>query len=334
MAYNVVGYRKLSRAIRAFRPDFLYERYSLYTSCGVRAARRHGIPILLEVNAPLALEQEQLGKLAFRRLARRAERSILSRSTRTIAVSTPMKRILVESGVPADHVEFVSNGVDPERFHGRATGADVRRRYGLEGKRVLGFVGWIREWHGLVPLVAAMASWRDVHLLVVGDGPARPDLEETARRVGVANRVHVTGAVARDAMPAHIAAFDVALQPAATPYACPMKVLEYLAMGKPVVACRQENLLGILEEGGSAAFFEPGDYADLVRVAGRLLEDPALLRRMGERARATIFERRLLWSENAARAVRMVAGRGRRVDLREERRTGLLGQARTRPIAR
>jgi glycosyltransferase involved in cell wall biosynthesis len=309
MLYNLVGHRKLTRAMRSFRPHFLYERYSLFTTCGVRAARRQGIPHILEVNAPLAMEQENEGKLVFRARARATERWIASNSTRTIVVSTPMKRIFVELGVPADHIEVVKNGVDPDHFHGRDTGGEVRARHGLEGRRVLGFVGWIREWHGLVELATAMGTWgeemADVHLMIVGDGPARAAVEEAASRAGVPDRVHITGPVDRAAMPDHVAAFDIALQPAATPYASPMKVFEYLAMGKPVIACRQENLEEILREGEDALFFEPGDPADLARAARELLSDPVRLERMSAAARESIREHGYLWRENAARAVRM-----------------------------
>ena len=115
-----------------------------------------------------------------------------------------------------------------------------------------------------------MATWKelpDVHLLIVGDGPARAAVEEAARKAGTADRVHVTGAVKRPDMPDHIAAFDIALQPAATPYASPMKVFEYLAMGKPCIACDQPNLREILDDGESGLFFTPGDHAGLAQAA-------------------------------------------------------------------
>lgn len=305
MAYNVVGYRKIRRALRDFHADFIYERYTLYTTCGIKAARKQGIPLILEINSPLAMEQENEGKLTFKKRARRTELWIASNSSRTITVSTPMKEIFVEMGVPADHIEVVCNGVDPEHFHGRDTSTAVRERYGLEGKRVLGFVGWIRKWHGLIELAGAMGDMPDTHLLIVGDGPARGAVEAAARDAGVADRVHITGAVERQDMPDHVAAFDIALQPAATPYSSPMKVLEYLAMGKPIVACRQPNLEELLTEGDNAVFFTPGEPADLIRAAKELLQDADALARMSKRARETVFERGYLWRRNAERAVEM-----------------------------
>jgi glycosyltransferase involved in cell wall biosynthesis len=308
MAYNIVGSRRLTRAVREFRPDFIYERYSLFTTCGIRVAMRHGIPLILEVNAPLALEQENLGKLTFRRLARKRELWIASNSTCTIVVSTPMKRLFVELGVSEDHLEVLPNGVDPERFHGRDASSAIRSRYGLEGKSVLGFVGWIREWHGLTELVASLGETTDVHLLIVGDGPARASVERAASSAGVSDRVHVTGPVDREAMPDHISAFDLALQPAATRYASPMKVFEYLAMGKPVLACRQENLEEILTEGRDALFFPPGEFRELARLARELLADRPRLKRMSAAARDTIGRRGFLWHRNAERAVEMASG--------------------------
>jgi hypothetical protein len=76
LLYNLHGYRGLARAIRHSRPDLIYERYALNTFCGVWASRRFGIPLVLEVNAPLCREQIALGRLAFRRLARFSERWI------------------------------------------------------------------------------------------------------------------------------------------------------------------------------------------------------------------------------------------------------------------
>lgn len=305
LLYNAVGYVRLARAVREFRPDFIYERYALFNAAGVLAARRFRIPLLLEVNAPLAMEQDMLGKLTFRRLAYAVERWICRRASRTLCVSTPLKEILVSAGVPGEHIEVIPNGVDPGEFNG-GDGEAVRRRYGLGGKRVLGFVGWVREWHGIAELISGMSSWDstldDVHLLIIGDGPARAAIEATARRLGLSQRVQVTGPVARDDIVHHIAALDVAIQPAATAYASPMKLFEYLAMGRPIVAPRQANITELLTDGENCRLFKAGDVQDLARVVGELMNAPAARAELGRRARQTIFQRQYLWSENARRA--------------------------------
>lgn len=318
IGYNLVGFFKLLSAARSFRPDFIYERYALFNVSGVLVARVLRLPLILEINSPLAMEQADLGAQKLGGLARWFERWICNHATLVIAVSTPLRDILVDMGVEPARIVVMSNGVDTQRFHGdAAVGQAVRERFGLSGKRVVGFVGWVREWHGIEDLVRGMPQWpshlADVHLLVIGDGPARADIESAAVECGVGGRVHVTGAVAHKEIVEYLAAIDVALQPAATVYASPMKIFEYLAMAKPVVAVDQENTREILEPGVNALFFPPNDRPAFVSVVQEMFSDQARLEDMSKAARESIFRRDYLWDSNARKVVdlvRSIAGRG------------------------
>jgi glycosyltransferase involved in cell wall biosynthesis len=312
LAYNLYGYRMLRRATKARRPDLLYERYSLNTFCGVWAARRLGVPLILEVNAPLAYEQDALGKLAFRRLARFSERWICSNSTRTIVVTGVMKDLLVEEGVPRERIVVVTNGVDPAKFHPGVQGRQVVARHALEGKLVLGFVGWFRPWHGLEMLLQAFHDARladlGARLLLVGDGPARPDLDRFIARNGLGDDIVFTGPVPHEDIPTHIAAMDVAVQPSAPEYACPMKIIEYMAMAKCVVAPDQPNIREIVEDGKNGLLFEAGNAAELKRTLLRALRESEVRQSMGRNAFETVISRRFLWKDNAERALTLARG--------------------------
>lgn len=308
LGYNLVGIFKLLSAARRFRPDFIYERYALFNFSGALASRWLRIPLILEVNSPLAQEQADLGQQSLGGLARWSERWICNHASAVITVSTPLRELLVKSGVTRDLITVISNGVDTERFHGRSeAGDEVRRRFGLSGQRVVGFVGWIRDWHGLEDLVRGMPHWpddlSDVHLLIIGDGPARSAIESAATECAVADRVHITGAVPHAQIVEYLAAIDVALQPAATSYASPMKIFEYLAMAKPVVAVDQENTREILEEGRNALFFPPGDRVAFVSAVQEIFLDQQRLERMSAQARSAIFEREFLWDANARKVI-------------------------------
>ncbi|MCB1802916.1 MAG: glycosyltransferase family 4 protein [Gammaproteobacteria bacterium] len=310
IGYNLVGFFKLLSAARRFRPDFIYERYALFNVSGVLVARVLRLPLILEVNSPLAMEQANLGAQKLGGLARWFERWICNHATVVIAVSTPLREILVDMGVDANRIVVMSNGVDTQRFHGdAAAGTAVRQRFGLDGKRVVGFVGWVREWHGIEDLVRGMPQWpghlADVHLLIIGDGPARADIESAAIECGVAERVHITGAVAHGDIVEYLAAIDVALQPAATVYASPMKIFEYLAMAKPVVAVDQHNTREILEAGVNALFFPPNDRPAFVAAVQEIFSDQARLDDMSRAARETIFARDYLWDSNAKKVVEL-----------------------------
>ncbi len=315
LSYNLYGYRRLARAIRARRPDVIYERYALNTVCGVWASRRFGIPHLLEVNAPLFLEQDRLGKLVFKRLARASERWVCAKSTRTIVVSEVMRELLAREGVSREHMVVMPNGIDPERFNPRVSGAAIRHRYGLGNRAVVGFVGWFRPWHGLDMLVEAMhhAGLFDqgVRLLLVGDGPAYAELHRYAETHGLLSAIVFSGPTAPEEIPAHIAAMDVAVQPSATEYACPMKVIEYMAMARCIVAVDQRNIRELVEDGVSGFLFEPGNPRSLAKVLAGVLADPDKRAASGQRAAQRVGDRRWLWTANAERVLAMVQDEAR-----------------------
>lgn len=307
LGYNAWGVTALTAAILRRRPGLLYERYSLFNVSGVVVSKVFRIPLVLEVNAPLASEKEQYEKLALRRLAYGLERWICSRSTRTIVVSTPMKKILERQGVPSRHMVVISNGVNTVEIASSVGRLDVRAKYGIGAKLVLGFVGWFKPWHRLdavVDLLATRPGWRGrIHLLFVGDGPEAGPLRERVRALGLEDSVTLTGPVGREQIYDHIDAFDVALQPHVTDYASPMKIFEYLALGKCVVGPDLENIREILTHGEDSLLFQPGDAADMARAIEVLVGDPGRIHAMGRAARRKIEDRRYYWVENARRAL-------------------------------
>jgi glycosyltransferase involved in cell wall biosynthesis len=128
-------------------------------------------------------------------------------------------------------------------------------------------------------------------------------LERLAAELGVAERVRFAGLAGRDAVPGLIAGFDIALQPASVPYASPLKVFEYMAAGRPIVAPDQPNLREVLEDGRTALLFDPAEPGALWRAVLRLAADPALRARLGAAAREEVLRRDLTWAGNARRVV-------------------------------
>ncbi|MCR0985123.1 glycosyltransferase family 4 protein [Roseomonas populi] len=318
LAYAVPAAIRLDRAASAFRPDVIYERANLFHLAGTLVAVRRGLPLLLEVNAPLAEERARFGGLALRPLAAFFERLVWRRADRVLPVTAVLAARVARAGVPAARMTVVPNGIEPEDFPRLAERPS-------NGEIVLGFIGFLREWHGLASVVRALAAaepgLRPV-LQVVGDGPAREGLERLAAECGVADRVRFTGLVPRDEVPNVVAGFDIALQPAAVDYACPLKVLEYMAAGRPIVAPDQPNIRELLEHGRTALLFDPADPDGLWRAALRLAGDAALRRALGDAARAEILRRDLTWGGHARRVAMLAATEtGRRAAGRAARTT-------------
>jgi len=307
IGYNLVGLPMVWRQLRD--ADFLYERYALFNFSGVLAARLAAKPVVLEVNSPLALEECREKSPRLFSLARWAERQILNRATRVIAVSGPLRRILIEQGADPRRIVVLSNGVNPASFRAGAGSPELGRSLGLAGRVVVGFVGWFRPWHGLDLLLEAFRrhglARRGGALLLIGDGPAMPELESYVAARRLQADVKFTGALPHSEVPAHLDLIDIAVQPAANEYCCPMKILEYMALGKAIVAPRQENIEELVGD-REAALFAPGDADSLGEALGRLIDDARARARLGAAARDAIRSRRLLWTENAKVVVGLV----------------------------
>jgi glycosyltransferase involved in cell wall biosynthesis len=306
LAYNVPAWWRLRSAFRRFRPELIYERYNLYYLAGTWLARGSGVTLFLEVNAPLAQERARFGQLRLRWLAGALEQYVWRRASKVLAVTGVLRQAITAAGVPVEQIAVVPNGIDPAQFSG------LPAREAGEAPLVLGFVGFVRDWHGLDAVIAAMAAERgglDLRLVVVGDGPARAALEQQAAALGVADRIMFTGLQPREAIPALVAGFDIALQPLVVSYASPLKIFEYMAAGRAIVAPDQPNIREVLRDGETAVLFDPAEAGAMWRAIRRLAGDTALRRRLGEAARAEIARRDYTWRGNAARVVAWARGR-------------------------
>jgi glycosyltransferase involved in cell wall biosynthesis len=139
--------------------------------------------------------------------------------------------------------------------------------------------------------------------VVVGDGPAVPALRQQAAELGVADRVRIAGLVAHDAIPELVAGFDIALQPRVVVYASPLKLFEYMAAGKAIVAPDQPNIREVLVDGVTALLFDPATPDSMWTAIRRLAADPPLRGRLGAGASTEVARRSYTWRANAERVV-------------------------------
>ena len=310
-AYNLVAVPRLWLAIRRQRPDAIYERYNLFSLAGPLLRIFYKIPLLVEVNAPLCEERAAEDGLALRRFAAWTQRTAWRRADFALPVSTVLADYLRREGVADERIVVIPNGIDAARFAALPTREAAKKRLGLDGKLVLGFTGFVRPWNGLdrvIELLPVLVAGFDVHLLLVGDGPARVPLERLAVDSGVRDRVTVTGIVPREAVGSHLAAFDIALQPGVTAYASPLKLFEYMAAGLAIIAPDTANIREILTDRADALLIDPARAEALAAATTELCRDAVLRHQLGAAARATIDRRGLTWLANAQRVTDLIAG--------------------------
>lgn len=297
-------------ALHGQRPfDLIYERYSLWSEAGIRAAARLGVPVVTEINAPLLVEQSEYRELVHENEARAIEAMVLASSTILAAVSWQVAEYAISRGARPEHVRVIGNGVDTSRFHPGVRPAQIR---GIPDTAfVVGFTGSLKAWHGVETLLRAFGAVHrtcpDAHLLILGDGPQRGWIEGFAEGAGFAGALTLTGWVDHASLAPMIARMDVATAPYPeddSHYFSPLKLYEYLAMGRPVVASRIGQTAELLTGSDAAYLLPPGDADALATALAALQADPDRRARM---ARAAAAEgRKHDWQENAQRVIEFV----------------------------
>jgi len=276
------------------RVDWVYERFGAFQFLGYGFQRR-GIPWILETNGLFFVEAyRDRGTLALARLERALELWAYRQADAVVVVTETMRDLLVQHGVERGKIVVVPNGVDTHLFDPERVRDEALRPFSLP---TLGFVGTLSPWQGLDLLLRALAELRaegvDLALVVVGDGAMRAPWEALARELGLADRVRFVGRVPGDEVPKHVMGFDLAFSgqvplQMGEMYHSPLKLYEYMAMGKPVVASAFEEARRLVREGETGYLFEPGSLEDLKRALRKALAEREAWPRMGEHARREV----------------------------------------------
>ena len=304
---GLAGRALAALAAHGIRPDLIYERHALFHVAGIAIAAAFGIPRVLEVNAPLAEEQERFRGLALRDLAAGREAHSWRSASLAVAVSEDVAVRLRAAGVAAAHLLVGQNGVDTTLFCGAGDGgAAVRRRLGLGDDPVIGFIGSFKPWHGMAFLLDAFATLAarrpDARLLAVGEGPELPAVAGRVAALGLGDRVLLPGRVAHAEVPAWLAAMDLTVAPYLPQpdfYFSPLKLFESFAAARPVVAPRLGQIGELIAPGQTGLLYDAGDAAGCLAALEALLDDPAQCRAMGQEARRQVAARG--WDHTVAR---------------------------------
>lgn len=257
--------------------------HDIYTNVfGVACARAAGVPLVIASrrwwHALAGRAYDVANGISYRLLAHRV-----------LANSTLVAAQLAAEGVPERKIVVIPNFLDETAFAplAEAEREAALRRFGVPPDAVVvGAVAMLRAEKDLGTLVRAVATLAPahprLHLLLVGGGPCQAELAESARSLGIADRVHFAGYHAGSPNP-H-AYLDVSVL-CSLHEGFPNTIIEAMAAGRPVVATRVGGVPDAAVDGVTALLTPPGDADVLAAALGRLVEDPTLRRRLGEAGR-------------------------------------------------
>lgn len=309
--FDEQAYTHLKAEIERFRPDFIYERANYLQASGVRAAKRLGVMHVLEVNSPYVEEKIELeGPSGMLEEARKREHEQLEKSAHIVVVSSALRQYFIEvHGIFRAKFTVLPNAIDPVKLQADAAAvAAVRQRHALTGKTVLGWVGSIQPWHGVERMIAAFArvaaSRPDLVLLIVGSGETIDQVRAQAQASGVGDRIHFTGYMPHADVFTHLAAMDICLLPNTKWYCSPIKIFEYGAMGKAIIATDHAAVLDVMLPDVDGLVVPQDDADALAAAMARLADDPALRQGL-----ALHFQEKVLrshtWAANATRILEL-----------------------------
>ena len=273
--------------------DLVYERYSLFSYGAMDWARSNNIPSILEVNAPLIQEQKKYRSLFAESLALKIRENCLLNADSIVAVSNEVRDVINIFRGSESKVTAIRNGVNVTRFR-------PRQDHKAKKDIVIGFVGTLKPWHGVSTLIEAFAQAKplveNLKLCIIGDGPEKERLIAQTSRLAPETNSAITweGAVDSVEVPQKLQGFDIAVAPYPALdhfYFSPLKILEYMACGLPIVASRIGQIKELIIHEKSGLLVTPGSSEALKNAIVDLSRNKAKRDSLGSNARSLAVEK-------------------------------------------
>ena len=278
----------LAEITASFRPDVLHtHETALLARQFVRHAREFNLPLLASCHyVPRFVAQyvSEMTRPPVEAVVWTYSIWLLNRCSHVVFANNTHRDIFDEQGLKTA-TTIISNGIDVQHYSANGDGHDeVTARYGLpKGRRVL-FVGRLAKDKAIDVLIRAMAyvpEALNAHLVLVGRGDGRSELEELTAELGLQRRVHFCGFVPEEDMPAIYRAADL-FAIASTCEVQSLPTMASMSTGLPVVAADALSLPELVKDGVNGYLVPPGDAALIGERIARLLAEPDLAQRMGQ----------------------------------------------------
>lgn len=290
---------RLDEVVQIVQPDVLHAHSPVLNAIpALRVGKRHGIPVVYEVRAfweDAAVDHGTTTEGSLRyRISRNMETYAFRRADAVTCICEGLRADIVARGIPAAKVTVIPNAVDIEKFPlGNPPDETLKASLGLQGTRVLGFLGSFYAYEGLDLLLSAfptmLQQMPDVRVLLVGGGPQEANLRAQAQQLGIADKVVFSGRVPHEQVNRYYDLVDVLVYARhsmrLTELVTPLKPLEAMAQGKLFVASDVGGHKELIRDGDTGVLFLAGDAKDLARKVIGLLASEEKWQKLREAGR-------------------------------------------------
>ena len=258
--------QELQQAVQSFNPDIVYERSAWMSNGSVEVLKSFNIKHIVEINAPFEEEVEEFEKASsfIAHVGKKKLKNLLQSAELVAPITTSLEKYLIENyDVDKKKCLVVANAIDQREIQiTNSRVEEIRNSFNLTTKKVIGFVGSIFPYHGVDRLINGVSILKntDSVILIVGDGYLIPELKKLASELGISSRVHFTGSVTKEDIYNYISAMDIVTLPNTEWYCSPVKLFEYGALGKRIIAVNEAGVADIMSN-EDGELFENNDNA-------------------------------------------------------------------------
>ncbi len=300
MLRNLPQFFRERHIIKNEQPDVLLVRLDAFRMSAVFLARLYRLPLFVEADGACSYEWLTFnnGRHLWNRVLLWCEKFVLANANGIFTQSQIAKKYLLQAHhLKETDITVITNGADERKVFDVTMLANLRRDLTIaDDARVIGFVGSMQQWHGMNDVQHLVRDildeFDDVIFLFVGSGGAL-EKELKANLAQAGSRVIFTGTVPNDLVDSYIALFTIAIAPYPPIdlfYFSPMKVFEYMASAKPIIASNSGQIAEILQHEESALLYEPGNIGELKLFLKRLLTNSDLQKKIARNAHQSFVE--------------------------------------------
>lgn len=313
--------KNIKATINRIEPDFFHVHDLPLVKTCLKAAKAENIPVIFDLheNWPEALKvlkkprssskitwlRDRIRNQLFFNPSRnkKLESLCIRDAEHLVVVVEEQKDRLTKEGVSENKITVVKNSEDMSFFKSILLDKTVQNQY--EGKFIISYVGGFSFARGLTTLVKAFShvcqKMENAHLLLVGDGEDKVNLERLAKNLGISENVSFTGWVDFRLVPTYISISNVCVIPhessGHTETTIPHKLFQYMGLAKPLVVTDVSPLKRIVEEIGSGLVVESGNATEMAEAILKL-QDNSLSATMGQRGKEAV-EKKYNWATDA-----------------------------------